>query len=112
MTDEQVVKAKNFQSLNDVIEDPYFIERVKFHVEQIKKERNQRLILPPSLHYKRTWVDQLYDLGKFTPEFILENIGAIWEKQSLIPASIRQPIETLCANALAETMIYYGKEEA
>jgi len=112
ITDEQVVEAKKFESMSDVIADPYFIERVKAIVSSIQVARRLRQPAPVGYKYKRDWIDMLYAEGKFTPEFFLDHVEDVWYKRSLLTAVIREAVNNVGARALSETMVYYGKQQA
>ena len=101
---------KQFDSINDLINDSYFRLRVVDNISELRKKRNERPSAKPGYYYKRDWYDRMTDEGILNSSYFIENIVGIWNKKSSICSVYRQIIKFVCDKSAAETIFKYSTE--
>lgn len=97
-----------FASITDVVNDTVFRRFVLEEIYSIRLKYASRPAPPKGHHYKRTWVDRMIDTNQLNPEFFLDNIKSILLKTSNLNSETRTVIQTICTQALGETMNHYS----
>lgn len=98
------------KQLNEIITDPIFIESVKKHIEKIRKVRMNQPAPPPGFRYKRDWYNRMIEHGELNSDFFIQNIVAIWNKKSNLSSEVRNIINSVCGDALVETINSYKNQ--
>jgi hypothetical protein len=101
---------KEFNTIEDVINDPVFRANVNAHWNKLINDRISRPSPKPGFYYKRDWYDRM-DWHSRNTNYLLNNIGDIWQKKSSIPTVIRNVIEFVCNNAFHETTQFYANQD-
>lgn len=103
--------TKQFESINDLINDSYFRLRVVENLSELRKNRAKRPNPKPGYYYKRDWYDRMIDESILNSHYFLDNIADIWNKKSSICSVYRQIIKFVCDKSAAETILKYSKED-
>ena len=104
-------KEIKFNSINEIINDPYFIKIVNENVANLVHDRVNRPQPKKGYYYKRDWYDRMAEQSIVNSRFFLANIPGIWVKKSNLSSEIRNVIKYVCDNALNKTLLYYSKNE-
>jgi hypothetical protein len=104
------VLMPRFNSIEEIIADPYFNQFVKENIDQIIKSRCIRPIPKPGYYYKRDWYDRMTSKYYFNSYFFIENIENIWLKRSALSSEIRHVIRFVCDKSLQQTLLEYMKQ--
>lgn len=94
---------KQFQNLDEVVEDPIFRQSLETHLNSLILKRSKR----PYRYYRRDVYDQMEDEGQIDVHFFLDSIVSIWQKTSHLPAQTRSLVNQLCGLALKDMIQYY-----
>ena len=100
--------ANHLMTIQEMIADPIFIKNVGTEIDSLRAQRISRKNPGPGYRYKRDWYDRLTEAQQFNETFFLENIEAIWLKQSSLTSAIRPVIEHVCGLAVQSTLAYYA----
>jgi hypothetical protein len=91
--------------ISEIISDDYFKLRVKSIIDQIKNSRRKRpTFRAAGMHYKRDWYDRMVDDRQLSHHYFIDSIEEIWLHKSLLSSNIRNVIESVCVQALKETL--------
>jgi hypothetical protein len=105
------IEAKQFNSISEIINDPYFIEFVYNNVAELRKERINRPGPEPGYHYKRDWFDRMNGYGNVNYRYFIENIESIWLKKSKLSSEIRNIIQYVCDKSFNQMTLEYQKHK-
>lgn len=103
--------AKEFQSFDEVIQDPIFIGNVSKFLTEAVNERNKRPEPKKGFKYKRDWVDQMNSENALNSKFILDHIKKVWERRSTLNSAFRKVVEYIGNQALTQTFKDYAETE-
>jgi hypothetical protein len=104
------VIVSRFNSISDIIIDPFFKEFVSKNIDELRKNRINRPLPKPGYYYKRGWYERMTEQGMLNTRYFLENIELIWNKKSSIPSALRQIIKYVCDKSFQETLLRYANE--
>lgn len=104
--------AAKFNTISDIIKDPFFIERVRVNLFGLIKQRNGRTEPEPGFYYKRDWYDRMDSSESLTTEHFVSNIESLWQKKSRLSSEERGVISYVCDISLTETLMEYSKKES
>ena len=106
------VLAHRFNSIGEIVKDPYFIDYVEQNLSELRKNRNKRPEPKPGYHYKRDWYDRMSSEGHVNSGFFIKNIENIWLKKSSLSSQERHVIQFVCDKSFQQTLIEYSKQVA
>ena len=101
------IRLKSFNSINEVVNDTFFVARVKHHLDEVLKQRRTRPEAPVGYHYKKDGLDLLIANNEAEVHFFVNNFPDIYEKVSNITSARRDVISFVCNNAVRETLDHY-----
>ena len=93
-----------------IIEDEYFIQFLKEEIYSLKIQRWERKPPPAGMTYKNDWLDRMEREDTFNATYFINNIEAIWNKQSNLPSLIRNVIQSICYKAVQKMDAKYNEE--
>lgn len=103
--------SHKFNSVSEILNDPYFISQVGKNIEELIKNRVTRPQSRIGYHYIRDWYDRLCDAEGLNSQFFIENIEKVWNKTSSLSSEIRNVIKYICDRSFQETLIYYSEQK-
>lgn len=110
----QTIESSNaieqrFNSISDIVEDPYFIKFVKQNINELKDNRAKRPAPKEGYHYKRDWYDRMSGERSLNSEFFIKNIESIWLKRSDLSSQIRNVVQFVCEKSYQQALNEYSK---
>lgn len=90
-------KTPTFSNIKEVLADATFNKYLTDFVANIKAQRAR---LDPKVKYKRNWVDRVEAVAPLSPQFFIENMGAIWVQRCLLSAELRGIVTDVCDQAM------------
>lgn len=101
------IRLKSFNSIDEVVNDTFFVARVKYHLSEVLKQRHARPAAPIGYHYKKDGLDMLVNESNANYVYFINNFPDIYAKVSNISSARRDVISFVCNNAVAETLDHY-----
>ena len=101
------IRLKSFNSIDEVVSDEFFVDRVKHHLSVVLKKRRERQEPPVGYHYKKDGLDMLINDGLCNYVYFIKNFPDIYAKVSNISSARRDVIIFVCNNAIKETLEHY-----
>lgn len=98
---------KSFESIAELVKDPYFVQKVTDAIEEMIKARLIRPEPKKGYRYIRNWYDRMRSNDQLYAPFFIGNIEAIWNKRSSLSSEVRQIVQEVCDHALYATHEYY-----
>lgn len=107
---KNTVFKNRFNSISEIINDPYFISFVNENISKLRKNRINRPEPKQGYMYKRSWYDRMSESGSLNVDFFIKNIESIWNKKSSLSSEIRSVIKFVCDDSLQQTLLKYIKD--
>lgn len=101
------IRLKSFNSIEEVVNDEFFVDRVKHYLGEILKQRHVRKEPPAGYHYKKDGLDMLMNESNANYLYFINNFPDIYAKVSNISSARREVISFVCSNAVRETLDHY-----
>lgn len=101
------IRIKSFNSIEEVVSDDIFVDRVKHYLSNVLKQRKERAEAPVGYHYKKDGLDLLMNDGNANYVYFINNYPDIYNKVSNITSARRDVISFVCSNAAKETFEHY-----
>lgn len=116
-TEKQTTQTKDsvttcFNSISEIIINPYFINFVEGNISNLRLDRIKRPKPKPGFYYKRDWYDRMTSEGILNTKFFIANIENIWLKKSSLSSQIRNVIQFICNKSLEQTLSVYSNKTA
>lgn len=89
-------------TIREIVNNRQFQESIAKNIQGVRNVRLIRPIPKPGYYYKRDSWDRLISEKKFTVNFFLTAIPAIWLKQSTLPSEQRRVIQYICDKSVME----------
>jgi len=102
---------KKFNSSDEIIKDPHFIDFVSKNINELRTQRIKRPEPKPGFYYKRDWYDRMIESGNMKSSYFIKNIEDIWSKKSTLSSEIRGVILYVCNKSFHETLVLYAKNK-
>jgi hypothetical protein len=80
----------------ELIQEPFFREKVKANLESLLKTRRNRPEPKAGFKYSRDWYDRMSEKGVLNADYFLTHIDDIWHKRSKLNAETRNIILAVC----------------
>jgi hypothetical protein len=80
----------------ELIQIPFFRERVKKNLEILELKRLARPEPKAGFKYSRDWYNRMSDNGQLSADYFLTHIDDIWHKRSKLNAETRNIILLVC----------------
>ena len=94
------IRLKSFNSIDEVVSDEFFVDRVKHHLSDVLKKRRERQEPPVGYYYKKDGLDMLINDGVCNYVYFINNFPDIYAKVSSISSARRDVISFVCNNAI------------
>jgi hypothetical protein len=94
---------KTFETIDEIVNDPYFIFFVAQNIAELKEKRWKREQPKPGFHYKRDWYNRMIDEGNLNTDFFIRNAKGVLNKTSGLSSNIRSVIQHVCIKSFQQT---------
>ena len=74
------IRLKSFNSIDEVVSDEFFVDRVKHHLGEVLKQRLKRPEAPVGYHYKKDGLDILMNESNANHVYFINNFPDIYAK--------------------------------
>ena len=101
------IRLKSFNTIDEVVNDTFFVARVKHHLGEVLKQRLKRPEAPAGYKYKKDGLDLLIANNEAEVHFFVNNFPDIYAKVSNITSARRDVISFVCNNAIEDTFENY-----
>jgi len=101
------IRLKSFNSIEEMVKDNYFVDRVKYYLDEILRQRFLREDAPAGYRYKKDGLDLLIQDELATSKYFINNYPNIYNKISSITSARRNVIEFVCGKAVNDTLNNY-----
>ena len=101
------IRLKSFNTIDEVVNDTFFVARVKHHLGEVLKQRLKRPEAPVGYHYKKDGLDLLIQDELITSKYFINNYADIYNKVSSITSARREVISFVCSKAVNDTLNHY-----
>jgi hypothetical protein len=89
----------------ELIETPFFRERVRENLQALLKTRRNRPEPKAGFKYSRDWFDRMSENGQLSADYFLTHIDDIWHKRSKLNAETRNIILVVCNKSVEDYIV-------